>query len=341
MIRRHSIAIILLLLLASVTAAFVACGGGDDDNGGAPGRPVVVTTVSPITSLAEQVGGTKIELHGLIPEGVNSHTFEPPVSDVKLLADADLIIINGLDLEDPTKELAQANKKGSTDILELGPNTITEDQYKFDFSFPQSDGHPNPHLWPNPLLAKKYASLIHDKLVELDPDNADYYDANYDKLAANLDSLNEAMHTATATVPEKNRKLLTYHDSWAYWAPEYGFEVIGAIQPSDFAEPSAKEVADLIDQIKAEDLPAIFGSEVFPSDVLETIADETGAQYVDNLRDDDLPGKPGDALHSYMGLMVENMRVMVPALGGDTSAMDEVDTANVFTDGPTDADYPQ
>jgi hypothetical protein len=85
----------------------------------------------------------------------------------------------------------------------------------------------------------------------------------------------------------------------------------------------------------------VFGSEVFPSDVLETIASESGAEYVDDLRDDDLPGEPGDDLHSYIGLMVENMRIMIPALGGDASPMDTVDTALVFTDGPSPAEYPQ
>ena len=117
--------------------------------------------------------------------------------------------------------------------------------------------------------------------------------------------------------------------------------MIGAIQPSDFSEPSAGEVADLIDQIEEEDIPAIFGSEVFPSDVLETIADETGAEYVDDLRDDDLPGEPGDEEHSYIGLMVRNMEIMLPALGGDALAMADVETGLVFTDGESGAEYPQ
>lgn len=88
-------------------------------------------------------------------------------------------------------------------------------------------------------------------------------------------------------------------------------------------------------------MPAVFGSEVFPSPVLEQIADEGGAEFVDELRDDDLPGEPGDELHSYLGLMVQNLRIMAPALGGDASAMDNVDTSFVFTDGSSDANYPQ
>ncbi len=123
--------------------------------------------------------------------------------------------------------------------------------------------------------------------------------------------------------------MLTYHDSWAYFAPLYGMTVVGAIQPSDFAEPSARELVEIIEQLKAEQVPAIFGSEVFASPVLEQIARETGATYVDDLRDDDLPGQPGDDNHSYFGLMAENLRIMAEALGGDPSIMAAFDTRNV------------
>ena len=333
-----------LILLATVP--IMACSDDDDGGGNGGGDDAakalnVVSTVAPITSLAENIGGTKIDLEGVVPEGTNSHTYEPPPSIVATLEEADLILINGLQLEEPTLELAEANKKDDAVILLVGDETISEDEYRYDFSFPEEDGKPNPHLWPNPMLTKEYATLIHEQLVELDPDNADYYDTNYDALVERLDDLAAAMEIATATVPEENRKLLTYHDSWAYWAPDYGFTVVGAIQPSDFAEPSAQEVADLIDQVNEENIPAIFGSEVFPSDVLETIAAETGAEYVDDLRDDDLPGEPGDDLHSYIGLMVNNMKIMLPALGGDASAMDDVDSTLVFTDGESPAEYPQ
>ena len=332
---------LLILATTAIAAALLsACGGGDDDDGASGTKLKVITTVSPITSIVENIGGAAIDLQGVIPEGVNSHTFEPPPSIVGAIEDADLIILNGLKLEEPTLELAESNKKGDAVILLLGDGALTPEQYKYDFSFPQSEGKPNPHLWPNPELATAYATLVHDKLVELDAANADYYDTNFNAFKKRLEHLDQQMRIAAQTVPEDNRKLLTYHDSWAYWADLYGFAVIGAIQPSDFSEPSASEVADLIDQVKAEEVPAIFGSEVFPSDVLEAIAGETGAKYVDDLRDDDLPGEPGDEDHSYLGLMVNNMRVMIPALGGDASPMDIVDTSLVF-EGESTAEYPQ
>jgi len=337
--------LISLFVLAAATALLAAC--GDDGEDDAPGGPAdgerlkVVTTVAPITSITENIGGTKIDLEGIVPEGTNSHTYEPPPSVVATLADADLIILNGLQLEEPTLELAEANKGDDAVILLLGEKTVTSDEYKFDFSFPESEGKPNPHLWPDPTLTTQYATLIHEQLVALDQDNAAYYDTNFAELQRRLEALDQQMRVAAQTVPAENRKLLTYHDSWAYWADNYGFTVIGAIQPSDFSEPSASEVADLIDQVKDEKVPAIFGSEVFPSDVLETIAAESDAEYVDDLRDDDLPGEPGDPEHSYLGLMVQNMRIMIPALGGDASPMDRIDTSLVFTDGPSAADYPQ
>lgn len=315
----------------------IACTGDEDDD---PDKINVVTSVSPITSLAESIGGNRIEIEGIVPEGTNSHTFEPPVSDAKTIARADLIIVNGLDLEDPIIELANANKKDSARLIMLGNQTITQSQYKFDFSFPESEGRPNPHLWPNPPMALRYAEHIRDALVAAAPANKDYFEANFAQLKTRLESLDAAIRQTVNTIPAANRKLLTYHDSWAYFAETYGFTVIGAVQPSDFSEPSAKEVADLIVQIRDEKVPAVFGSEVFPSPVLEQIARESGAKFIDELRDDDLPGEPGDALHSYIGLMVQNMRIMAPALGGNAASMDAVDISPVF-DGESDVNYPQ
>ena len=289
----------------------------------------IVTTVSPITNIAYNIAGDRAQITGIVPEGVNSHTFEPAPSDAKTMAEADLIFINGLKLEEPTLALAEANKNDEAEIVLLGDLTVTPEEYVFDFSFPKEAGSPNPHLWPNPDFGLRYAEIIRDTLAARDPAGTDYYNANYTAFAARIEALKEAIRATINSIPEENRKLLTYHDSWAYFAPIYGMTVIGAIQPSDFAEPSARDVADIITQIKAEKVPAIFGSEVFPSPILEQIAKESGAQYVDDLRDDDLPGAPGEAKHSYLGLMVNNMVVMAQALGGDPSLIENFDTSNV------------
>ena len=300
----------------------------------------VVTTVSPITSIVENIGGTRIELEGIVPEGVNSHTFAPAPSVARIIAQADLIVINGLSLEQPTLEMATANKKSETPVLSLGDKAISQEQWQFDITFPESDGQPNPHLWPDPLLALRYAELVAEQLMELDPTNAEYYASNLEEFRHRIESLDQSITRAVESIPEPNRKLLTYHDSWAYFARRYNMEVIGAVQPSDFSEPSVKEVVQLINQLKVLNLPAVFGSEVFPSDVLETIAKEAGARFIDELADDNLPGVPGDASHSYLGLMLQNLEIMIPALGGSADSLARVDSSPVFS-GQSEAVYPQ
>mgnify|MGYP001266918830 FL=1 len=331
-----------VLLVAAL--AIGACGGDGSSTSGTSGEPdtrlKVVTTVSPITSIVENIAGSRILLEGVVPEGVNSHTFEPTPSMAKLMAEADLIIINGLFLEEPTLALAESNKRDRAVILSLGDQTVTPDEWQFDFTFPESAGQPNPHLWPDPNLGLRYAELVQGQLAAMDPDNATYYADNLERFRSRVNQMDQAIRTAVATVPEPNRKLLTYHDSWAYFARRYGMEVIGAVQPSNFSQPSAREVAQLIDQVKNLGLPAVFGSEVFSSDVLEAIASEANAQFVDDLADDDLPGKPGDPEHSYLGLMQRNLEAMIPALGGDAAALAGLDIENVF-DGVSGAVYPQ
>ncbi|HJP67044.1 MAG TPA: metal ABC transporter substrate-binding protein [Actinomycetota bacterium] len=296
---------------------------------GSDGRLQVVATVSPITNLVQNVGGDRVDVTGIIPEGTNSHTFEPAPSDARVLADADVVFINGLHLEEPTRELAEANVRSGVPIVQLAERTITPSQYIYDFSFPKEEGDPNPHLWTNPPYAKRYAEIIRDELSKLDPGNAASYRSNYDRLVARIDRLDHLVREVTQTVPPQNRELLTYHDSFPYFAREYGWTIIGAIQPSDFSDPTSAEVARLIDQIRAEHVPAIFGSEVFPSPVLRQIASETGARYVDTLRDDDLPGENGDRDHSYLGLMVFDFRTFMGALGGNVHPFDGFDTTNI------------
>jgi len=319
----------LTLLVIAGCAAPVAAPAERASTSATSTRLRIVTTVSPITNVVYNIAGEHAEIVGIVPEGVNSHTYEPAPSDARQLVDADLIFINGLKLEEPTLKLAEANAKDGAEIVLLGDQTISPEEYVFDFSFPEEGGSPNPHLWPNPFLTLKYAEIVRDTLIARDPAHADAYTANYAAFAERIEALDAAIKATVASIPEQNRKLLTYHDSWAYFAPVYGMTVIGAIQPSDFAEPSAREIVEIIEQLKAEQAPAIFGSEVFPSPVLEQIARESGAAYVDDLRDDDLPGQPGDDNHSYFGLMAENLRIMAEALGGDPSIMAAFDTRNV------------
>ena len=336
------------LTLAAVLLGVAACSGGgagatgsaglaggtslgwQDPLTGGPDRLDVATTVAPISSIVRNVGGDRIRLRGLIPDATNSHTFEPAPSDAKTLANADLIIVNGLHLEQPTLDMAEASKSASADIKQLGDATITRGDWLFDFSFPESGGDPNPHLWMDVTYAARYAELVDGWLDAADPANKAAYDANLAAYRTRLAQLDGMIRKGVASVPAANRKLLTYHDSWAYWAREYGFTVIGAVQASDFSDPSPQEVGSLIEQIRAEHVPAVFGSEVFPSPVLEQIARESGATFIDKLRDDEPPGPPQSADHTYLAMMKSDMQVMIGALGGDPTIFDPLDVTDTW-----------
>ncbi len=292
----------------------------------------VVTSVAPITNIVKNVGGDKINLIGLVPEGVNSHTYEPVPSDIVKLGEADLVIINGLYLEDPMERIVNTSLDTNPNIqlLKLGDNTVTPTEWVFDFSFPRDQGHPNPHLWLNPTYAMKFANLTKDKLIEMDPNNTAYYTENTDKYVALLKQLDEGIKKATQSIPPENRKLITYHDSWAYFAPRYNMTVIGAVQPSDFSEPSPLDIAKLIDQIRAENVSAIFASEVFSNRITDQIADEAGIEIVQTLSDDALPGNLTAPNHTYVGMMLENMENMIVPLGGNVSSLSDVNPANIY-----------
>ncbi|HEX7033060.1 MAG TPA: metal ABC transporter substrate-binding protein [Nitrososphaera sp.] len=329
-------------IIAGVSLSMFTAGAGSNttssnnatpstDDGTSVEKLNVITSVAPITNIVRNIGGDRIELTGLVPEGVNSHTFQLTPSDAILVRNADLVIINGLHLEVDFERVVEAAGNPDLQVLRLADNTITMDQWVFDFSFPEEKGDPNPHLWLNVAYAMNYAELVRDRLVEMDPANADYYSSNAEKYLALLQELDQGIMQAVQTVPPENRKLVTYHDSWAYFAPRYGMTVVGAVQPSDFGEPTPQEVARIIDQIRVEGVPAIFASEVFPSKVIDQIAREANVQVVETLRDDDLPGEPGDPENTYVGMMVANVRAMVVSLGGNIDALEGIDPNNTYT----------
>jgi ABC-type Zn uptake system ZnuABC Zn-binding protein ZnuA len=319
--------------------ALTACGSPAASPSVSDGAALrIVSTVAPITSIVANVAGDRASINGVVPEGTNSHTFEPPPQIAAVMERADVVFVNGLQLEEPTFELAEANAPDDAMLVKLGDEVLPEEDYLYDFSFPEEEGKPNPHLWTDPTYAMKYADVIKDTVVEADPDNADYYDANHAAFLERTSALAAALEADQETVPEGGLQLLTYHDAYAYFAKTYGWEVIGAVQPSNFEDPQPREIARIIDQVRERDVPVIFGSEVFPSAVLEQIAAETGARYEDTLRDDDLPGEPGDPEHSWMGLMRYDYVTMITGLGGTADALTALDVSDVA---PDEADYPQ
>ncbi len=183
LIRRRGAALAVLPLLLTA-----ACGNSDAGSEGAAdesaGPLQVVSTVAPITSIVANIVGDKAEITGIVPEGTNSHTFEPPPKASAVMEKADVVFVNGLQLEEPTFELAKANAPDSAVIVKVGDQVLPESEYLYDFSFPKEDGKPNPHLWTDPTYGIKYADVVLKTMSDKDPDNTEYYQQNHDKFVA-------------------------------------------------------------------------------------------------------------------------------------------------------------
>ena len=308
----------------------------------------VVTTVAPIADLVAQVGGDRVEVASLVPAGGDAHTYEPRPQDVVVLTEADAYLGIGLQLNEGALRLAEENLPEDAPIILLGELALSDADLVFDHSHDDGhshgddghshgddghshgdDGHthgedelgPNPHVWTSLRNAAALVAGIADALAELDPDGAELYADNAMAYQDELEALDTRIRDATVTIPAANRTLVTYHDAWTYFARDYDLDYATAVQPADFSEPSAAEVRAVIDLIRDLEVPVVFGSDVFPTPVLETIAEETGADYVANLSDDVLPGEPGSAEHTYLELMRRNAHAIVNGLGGDASEL--------------------
>jgi ABC-type Zn uptake system ZnuABC Zn-binding protein ZnuA len=282
----------------------------------------VVTTVAPVTDLVRQVGGDAIRLHSLVPAGISSHTFHPTPGDVRYLVEADLIILNGLQLEAAVEKLVRCCGNPRTTLLNLADQTVAQDEW-IAASVAPTPGIPNPHLWVNVDYARRYVEFIREYLCNLDPQHAERYRQTSTHLIAELAHLDHCITTAIATIPQDQRLLVTYHDAWPYFARRYGLTVVRVLQPANFAEPSPREVARVVDQLRQTRVPAIFSSEIFPSNVPEKIAREAGIPRVNMLYDEQLPGIPGEPQHRYQGMMQYNVTTILAALGGNPAVFQQ------------------
>lgn len=291
-------------------------------------RLTVVVSDPPIADLVAQVAGDGVEVVSVVPMGADGHTYQPVPEDARTLAGADIYIENGMDLNNVVTSFAVVNYPEGTPHYELSEVIPRSEVISTDSAEEiASHGHAhsfNAHFWPDLRYAGMYVERISEILADNDPTNAATYTERAAAVTAQLQQMDAAFVTALATIPEANRKMVVYHDSWSYFGRRYNVPVIGAIQPTDFSEPSAAELRSTIEEVKAAGVPAFFGSEVFPSDVLEVIEAESGAAYVADLSDDRLPGEPGTPEHSYQGMMLANTRTIVEALGGDASALDAI-----------------
>jgi ABC-type Zn uptake system ZnuABC Zn-binding protein ZnuA len=286
----------LLRTLVMTLALLVTAGGAAACGLVAGGSPQVLTTTTILADMAKQVAGDRMSVGSIVPAGAHVEEYEPRPDDAKRMSEAKLVITNGLDLDKWVDPLLR-NAKSGTPVV-----TVTN-------GLPDLDE--NPHMWFDPSLARQYVDKIRDALIALDPSGKDAYTANARKYSDQLVSLESELKAKVLTLPADRRKLVTSHDAFPYFAKAFGFEIVGFAQPEPDKAPSAGELAELIDKVKAAKVPAIFSESGVSPQLAETIAKETGAKVVTDLPTDSLLDKPAD---SYIGLMRVVVDKIVAAL---------------------------
>lgn len=298
------------LCLGIVLAALGAgCGASDSDEPDAD--LTVVASTTQVADLVGQVGGDRVEIVGLLAAGTDPHGYEPRPSDAQAIAEAAAVFRSGGDL-DSWLEGVVGNVDSDAPVVTLIDSVETIEGEPEDASVSTSTSV-DPHWWQDARNAAAAVETIADALREVDPENAGAYEQSSDTYIARLKRLDRAIATCVKKVPEEQRKLVTTHDSYAYFARRYDVEVIGTLIParSTQAQPSAGETAELVEVIEAEGVNAIFPESPLNPELETVVAEETGARVGDALLADSLGPPDSDGA------------TLIEALASDTEAMVE------------------
>jgi len=300
----------LILGLAASMALLAACGPGQ---AASPGPSVnadalkVVATTTVLADMVQQVGGPDVAVTSMVPKGGVVETFDPSPRDIAAVSAADLIVMNGLGLDDWLQPVIDSAKP-DVPVVRLGENLPG-----VDYVSGEGGEGTNPHLWLDVRYAQKYAARIADALGAADPARAATFKAGGDAYTARLAALDTEIRQKVATIPEANRKLVSFHEAFPYFAKAYGLTIVGSVVQVPGQDPSAGEVAALIEAIKRSGAKAVFAEAGFNPDLSKAIADEAGVKVETNLYNDSLGDPPVD---TYEGLMRWDAEKIVAALGG-------------------------
>jgi len=299
---RRPFAYPVVILGLIVGLALGACGdeGGHGD-GEAPVR--AVATLEIFADMVRNVGGERVDVDALLPSGADPHTFDLAPNRVADIARADIVFMNGLALEESIEDVIANNAEGPVVRLSSGLPITERD--------PEAAVNVNPHAWLDVRLAALYVETIRDELIAIDPEGRATYEANATAYLERLGDLDRAMEETVASIPEANRKLVTFHDAFPYLAERYGLEVVAVVVPSPGQEPSAQAVADLVRTLESEGVPAVYKEPQFNAEVLDRAASEAGVRVLDLLSDAYIEG-----VDSYVGLMEFNIAQLREGLGG-------------------------
>jgi len=301
----------LTATLIALLVASAACGGtsGSPSASNAPYR--VVATTSLFADLARLALGDAVQIDTIVPAGIDVHTFEPAPSDVSTIADADLVLMNGIGLDEWVVALVDAAKQSNANVLRLGEGL---EGYGFQYLFTESSNSGrarDPHVWLDPTAAELYLQQIASRVVEDRPELTSVIRSALEKGRSSLRSLSQEVQLIFSAIPADRRKIVTFHDAFRYYARAYGITIVGVAIASPGQDPSAREIAALIDAIRAAGVTTVFSEVQFPSKVLNSIAAETGATVLADLYSDALGAAPGD---TYIGAMRANATVIVASM---------------------------
>jgi len=293
---------ILVAVLATTGCGPIGSPPPSDD------RLAVVATTTVLADLVANVGGERVSVTSLVPRNGDVHTFEPSPQDVRRVAQARLIVMNGLGLDDWLVELIRNAAAEGTPIVALAEELAAVDLIADDAP---GHGAANPHLWLAVPLAILYVQQIETALSAADPANAAAYAAGAEAYAGRLRDLDGRVRAQVDTIPPASRRIVTFHDALPYFAREYGIEIVGVAVAAPGQEPSAAQVAELVEAIREADVKAIFSESQFPSELVRRIAAETGATVVADLYTDSLGDPP---VTSYEAVIEWDVARIVEAL---------------------------
>lgn len=303
--------------LATLTAAALALGCLTSVQAAEPAMPVVAS-FSILGDLVSQVGGDRVKVDVLVGPGADAHVFQPKPAQAKTVAQAKVVFVNGLGFEGWLPRLLKsANVKAKPVVVSAGITPLTAKQEPADKHGHGHDHHDeqDPHAWQSVANTVQYVSNIAQGLCAADAAGCDSYRKNAAAYTAQLNKLDSDIQSAWAAIPPAQRKVITSHDAFGYYASAYGVKFLAPQGVSTDSEASAKGVSKLIRQIRAENIRALFVETISNPRLIEQIGRETGVKPAGELYSDTLSATGGPAA-TYLDMMRHNTRLLTGAITG-------------------------
>ena len=265
-------------------------------------RLPIVASFSILGDFVHEIGGDRVDVKTLVGPNGDAHVYTPSPSDAKTIADASLLIVNGLGFEGWLPRLVKSSG-GKAKII------AASDGIKPLTSGREAD----PHAWQSVANVKIYAANIRDALISADPAGVETYKTNADVYLKKLDALDAEVRATVATIPPERRKVISSHNAFTYFTDAYGIDFVAPLGTSTNSEASAKDIATIIRQVRSAKIPAVFLENVSDPRLIERISAETGAKIGGTLYSDTLTAENGNA-PTYIAMMEHNIRTLTRAL---------------------------